>query len=648
MVHARSRESKLTNDASRAVAPEPAREPNTLRGAGLLSRNSRTASFHALQRSIGNQAVLRMLSPSAPALQTKLTVNQPGDRFEQEADRVADHVMHMAEPAPVSNIAGNTVVQRMCHCGGECESCKEQEHALLQRRSDEASIEGKAPSIVDDVLASTGRPLDQASRAFFEPRFGADFGDVRVHTGARASESAQAVRALAYTVGKNIVFANEQYMPGSATGQRLLAHELTHVVQQGGGTDFAAANKAVSSSRRGIERGGGIPTSLARQSKDASNPPTISSQADAPHLSRSWVSCDDPPGCPARESGERSRAARSNPIVGSITSPENGEIVFGFDIGSSNVRGLKADPTWTKFASEIASSADRWEIVGFTDCEGGVEGNTRLRQERAHAAFAALPVAAKARIDQAVAAPMSDCVASNDTESNRKFNRSVVFRRTVSSVTLPPENITVDVPHALCGPDVTTQVQDAVASIGTTFAGWSSGEKSEACDALDSLSSGAYAWDIVELHNNSWILNFRPICATQAVTPHCGSSIQIGHDCYYAGSVNYVIFGKMCKLCADYYLSIPLINTGFARFTKQSMRDLVDLYKGHGFTGLADPSANFGSSIAWAESGYDGWPGASTPPGDRSNCTPMCPTPFSGSKFRVNWYPRQFFTGKPR
>jgi hypothetical protein len=82
------------------------------------------------------------------------------------------------------------------------------------------------------VLRSTGRPLDADTRSFFEPRFERDFSGVRVHTDARAGESARAVGALAYTVGPNIVFSRGQYRPGSPEGTRLLAHELAHVIQQ--------------------------------------------------------------------------------------------------------------------------------------------------------------------------------------------------------------------------------------------------------------------------------------------------------------------------------------------------------------------------------------------------------------------------------
>jgi hypothetical protein len=86
--------------------------------------------------------------------------------------------------------------------------------------------------VVQTVLASSGRALDAPIRALMERGFGRDFSDVRVHVDARAAESARAMRALAYTVGRDVVFGSGQFAPGTAAGDRLLAHELTHVIQQ--------------------------------------------------------------------------------------------------------------------------------------------------------------------------------------------------------------------------------------------------------------------------------------------------------------------------------------------------------------------------------------------------------------------------------
>jgi hypothetical protein len=126
-------------------------------------------------------------------------------------------------------------LQRKCACGGsgssggECAECKKK---TLQRRAVDGTQQATAPPIVHEVLRSPGQPLDAPTRDFFEPRFGHDFGKVRVHADAKAAGSARAVGASAYAGGQHIAFAEGQYAPGSAWGRHLLAHELAHVVQQ--------------------------------------------------------------------------------------------------------------------------------------------------------------------------------------------------------------------------------------------------------------------------------------------------------------------------------------------------------------------------------------------------------------------------------
>jgi hypothetical protein len=135
-------------------------------------------------------------------------------------------------PAPVAG-----VLQRKCACGthtgggATCSACAEKERSL-QRHAINDRDPTEVPPIVYQVLRSPGQPLDPETRAFFEPRFGHDFSDVRVHADGRAARSAQAVGALAYTVGSTIVFGDGRYDPKSRAGLRLLAHELAHVTQQ--------------------------------------------------------------------------------------------------------------------------------------------------------------------------------------------------------------------------------------------------------------------------------------------------------------------------------------------------------------------------------------------------------------------------------
>src|SRR5712691_7865406 len=118
--------------------------------------------------------------------------------------------------------------------------------SVLQRTCDHRfsfnSRRSEVPPIVQEVLHSPGQPLDASTRALMEPRFGHDFSRVRVHTDAQAAESARAVDAQAYTVGRSVVFGAGQYAPKSNAGQQLIAHELTHVLQQSKGAVSDRAN----------------------------------------------------------------------------------------------------------------------------------------------------------------------------------------------------------------------------------------------------------------------------------------------------------------------------------------------------------------------------------------------------------------------
>lgn len=149
-------------------------------------------------------------------LQARLTVGMPGDRYEQQADQMADRAMR----GSISKGAGGVspIIP------------------LVQRHGNGGAGGMPAPSIVHSVLSSSGQPLDSASRAWFEPRFRHDFSRVRIHTGEEAGRSAAALGARAYTVGRHVVFGSGQYAPALCSGRRLLGHELAHVMQQGEGS----------------------------------------------------------------------------------------------------------------------------------------------------------------------------------------------------------------------------------------------------------------------------------------------------------------------------------------------------------------------------------------------------------------------------
>lgn len=229
---ARARQSAETTSktGNRLLQPKRARnEGRQLQRAALdraedpHSRPDRQALSHPLHD------FSRIALLSGAPLQPKLTVSTPGDAGEQEADRISEQVMRMPQPH----------LQRTC--GGGCTGHQTEEQSPEVRRLPTMQAgsgdprHAEAPPIVHEVLRSPGQPLDAATRSFMEPRFGHDFSRVRVQTDAKAAESARAVNALAYTSMNNIVFDTGRYAPGTQEGRRLLAHELTHVIQQDNG-----------------------------------------------------------------------------------------------------------------------------------------------------------------------------------------------------------------------------------------------------------------------------------------------------------------------------------------------------------------------------------------------------------------------------
>jgi hypothetical protein len=166
----------------------------------------------------------RPATPILGAIQAKLVVGQANDPLEHEADRIADQVMRMPDPN-ISLASGMPQLSRACA------ACEQEEGEMVRPKAAGAANAG-ASSIVREVLRSPGQPLDAESRAFFEPRFGRDLSDIRIHADARAAESAREAGARAYAYGRHIVFGDGHYAPGTEGGRALLAHEVAHTIQQ--------------------------------------------------------------------------------------------------------------------------------------------------------------------------------------------------------------------------------------------------------------------------------------------------------------------------------------------------------------------------------------------------------------------------------
>ncbi len=235
---------KRDAEVLRATKDQPGAKPSIINGLVQRARYSgcrpsmsdmaaRLSAMHpaarrsaalSLQSARGNRFLQRL------AVQAKLKVGAVDDRYEMEANRIADQVMRMPNPASVQGEC-QSCSRRVI--GSERKECRKMK-GILQRAA-ASSAPNTVPPIVHEVLRLPGLPLDSATRAFMEPRFGQDFSGVRVHTDAKSAKSAQAVNALAYTVGRDVVFGAGQHAPDTGAGRRLMAHELTHVVQQSRG-----------------------------------------------------------------------------------------------------------------------------------------------------------------------------------------------------------------------------------------------------------------------------------------------------------------------------------------------------------------------------------------------------------------------------
>jgi len=191
-----------------------------------------------LQGAYGNQYVQRLVDLTK--VQAKLTVGSPNDRYEREADRVA----YVITRAPACGVQRQAKEEEEEPEEGVPIQAKPEDNAQSWRQAEEEDslqTQRSSPSTavaIPDVESSInslrggGKPLPESIRDYFEPRFSADFSQVRVHADNRAHEAAESVNAKAFTTGKDVVFGKGQYCPDTEAGKKLLAHELTHVIQQ--------------------------------------------------------------------------------------------------------------------------------------------------------------------------------------------------------------------------------------------------------------------------------------------------------------------------------------------------------------------------------------------------------------------------------
>jgi hypothetical protein len=205
---------------SKTVDKTPAERTEGVRvRSGALAHSAHPGDFHGLQQNAGNLAVERLFRMGV--IQAKLSISRPGDPDELEADRIAAEISHREGAAPKCAACASA--------GSTCPKCEEEGRIQRSARGD-----GGGSSQLPGVRG-LGEPLATSTRTFFESTFGVGFGHVRVHTGDQANQAADSIGARAFTLGSDVVFAGGQFAPDTPEGEKLLAHELTHVVQQSRG-----------------------------------------------------------------------------------------------------------------------------------------------------------------------------------------------------------------------------------------------------------------------------------------------------------------------------------------------------------------------------------------------------------------------------
>ncbi len=377
----------------------------------------------------------KLLVSQPPLIQAKLTINQPNDRYEQEADRVAEQVMRMAEPLvqrqpedeeedeliQTKSFAGQItpLVQR------KVEKKEEEDEEFLQKKE----LTGHNAEITPDLesrihaLRGDGQSLTQLQRAFFEPRFGYDFSQVWVHTDDQAAESARVVNARAYTVGRDVVFGAGQYTPGTSEGRRLLAHELTHVVQQrrGGGNSLQSQLRVGSADDGHENEADRIASKVAESHSEVTDditPVSLSVQRDC-----GPVAIGEPQGCTFTRDEVSSSLRYLFDVDCDVFAPGNDD-------------DLRID-------SENITPGETIEIHGFASIDGDLTFNRHLSCARALRAEEIVEAVLARRSVTATIQIFNHGATSGDATQQR----SVVIVRT----TPPP----APGPTRRCGPDVT-------------------------------------------------------------------------------------------------------------------------------------------------------------------------------------------------
>lgn len=607
----------------RSAADTKRRSPNP----SLITRKSREPESYragALRQLVGNQGIQRLMRElssgnssgfaplRAPSIQTKLAISKPGDAHEQEADRVADAVMRApaTDGTCTSAVASTTVlpakVQRLCT---ECEEDQKHQAMLsVQRKKQAADTPPVTSSAAANIhaLRGGGSALPATTRAFFEPRFCTDFSDVRVQTGTRAGEAAAAINAKAFTVGSTIVFGAGHYAPHSREGRHLLAHELTHVLQQG----ERPSSGSVEPDRVQRTIGDKHDLSSPRFKGD------VDLEACYDDEARLTMGGLGRPGTRKIEHGA------------SVMKVQQALIDLGYLAAGS------ADGNFTKLTWDAVKALKTKEGLGW-ETMGDVGPGTMEFLDKKFPPATCPPCSSTAPRPAGCApcppVPCPPCPSPDPRPAG-----------------CPPCGAPTPAPH-VCGPDIDGPLTKVLGDMQTHFRALGGWAKHWSCQWLITPPMAIMAWDIHQLFlpETGWLRMspFRPACGAPPAAPGgdvedpatCSNSVRVGGKCNLAGTANYAAFGIMAKECHSYYSGSPALWTWKANipfFTETGMKGFIGAYKTVTFDDTGPPKE-------FAVATYKGGPSGRPPTENRSHCSSICPSTHATPAFTFVWEPYQ-------
>jgi outer membrane protein OmpA-like peptidoglycan-associated protein len=612
-------------------------------------------------------------------IQTKLSIGEPNDKYEQEADAMADKVVQrLATPEPLiqkdksiqtkplattitpfiqtkcaaceqeekvqkkeRNILGQNPsleLQRKSifetnaefpdenNIQRKCAECEKEEKKELQKKGNNNSVPEASPAIESNLNSSKGKgnPLTESSRTEMES-FGVDFSNVQIHDDNAAVEMSKGLNAQAFTHGNDIYFNSGKFDTESSAGKHFLAHELTHVIQQSNNN----IQRLVAPSIPLIKEHGDlaqVPGDVKTNCNIATTSPTAEQPVPYTHNS--------------------SKLSKPAAVVVNEFAKE------------WHRRGANADV----------------RIDGYASLEGGDPLNWRLSCSRAMTVKKGLMHPS----DGSPGIPESFITIHAHGETNR-FDLTKLSPNRLATITSairvnptpptpPPAPPTPPTSEKICGPDVSGEVASVWRRIQSDFGGWSFGQKESACRYLiqpivQNPSTGNWglnkdAFDTLGLFLNTagWTqrLPYHPPCGVPGSRGNpcnnrdplheslstCSNTVKVGSGCWLTGTANYGTYGVMMKLCSDWVndpiarLLLPNIIWAALNqaFSYSTMVALITAYKLYDQENPAWP-------IAWSSATYLGGP-SSTPPGtNRPDCQPTCSVPFSTPSFDYVWEP---------